>query len=92
MSAIDVLAFYPWTFVSLVGLIGLLVGSFLNVVIYRLPVMMRRDCESQARAFLGVEDGSQGEVLNLAFPASRCPGCTLKFDPGKISRCLAGQL
>lgn len=79
MSAIDVLAFYPWTFVSLVGLIGLLVGSFLNVVIYRLPVMMQRDWESQARALLCIEDGLQGEVFNLAFPASRCPGCTHKI-------------
>jgi leader peptidase (prepilin peptidase)/N-methyltransferase len=79
MSAIDVLALYPWTFVSLVGLIGLLVGSFLNVVIYRLPVMMQRDGESQARAFLGFDDGSPGEVFNLAYPPSRCPGCTHKI-------------
>ncbi|MGF6282142.1 leader peptidase (prepilin peptidase)/N-methyltransferase [Pseudomonas frederiksbergensis] len=79
MAAIDVLAFYPWTFAALIGLIGLLVGSFLNVVIYRLPVMMQRDCESQAREYLGLGDGSQGEVFNLAFPASQCPDCTHKI-------------
>ncbi|MHC5195037.1 prepilin peptidase [Pseudomonas frederiksbergensis] len=79
MAAMDVLAFYPWTFAALVGFIGLLVGSFLNVVIYRLPVMMQRECESQAREFLGVDDGFPGEVFNLAFPASRCPGCAHKI-------------
>lgn len=76
MSAISVLAFYPWTFVSLVGLIGLLVGSFLNVVIYRLPVMMQRDAESQARAYLGLDLGPRDKVFNLAFPRSCCPSCS----------------
>ena len=39
-------------FVLLITLLGLLIGSFLNVVIYRLPVMMQRDWRQQAREIL----------------------------------------
>ena len=57
-------------------LIGLLIGSFLNVVIYRLPVMMKRswksDCaECFPEAKLKVDD----EVFNLVLPRSHCPQC-----------------
>jgi leader peptidase (prepilin peptidase)/N-methyltransferase len=42
----------PYYFSALVGVIGLLVGSFLNVVIYRLPIMMRRDWLSDCLEYL----------------------------------------
>ncbi|MCB1706907.1 MAG: prepilin peptidase [Halioglobus sp.] len=55
--------------------LGLLVGSFLNVVIYRLPVMMetrwRRDCCE----LLELEQEKQEAPLNLATPNSHCPHC-----------------
>lgn len=59
--------------------LGLLVGSFLNVVIYRLPVMMQRQWQQECRLLLDVaapaDDNSEPAVFNLAVPASRCPHC-----------------
>lgn len=61
-----------------VGLLSLSVGSFLNVVAYRLPVMMERDWRGQCREIMGLEATKEpGEVegFNLMIPASRCPHC-----------------
>lgn len=61
-------------------LLGLLVGSFLNVVIYRLPVMLEREWRQQCRELLA-HDGHAAsgdeplEVFNLIQPRSRCPHC-----------------
>ncbi len=61
------------------GIIGLLVGSFLNVVIYRLPLMMERDWRQQCHEFLEMPPpaahGSSFSVFNLAKPDSHCPHC-----------------
>ncbi len=58
------------------GLLGLVVGSFLNVVIYRLPLMMQRAFQAECAAALGSDAGfDESEPFNLAFPASRCPAC-----------------
>jgi leader peptidase (prepilin peptidase)/N-methyltransferase len=61
--------------------LGLLVGSFLNVVIYRLPVMMetrwRRDCCE----LLEVEQEKQETPINLATPNSHCPHCKTPIKP-----------
>lgn len=61
---------------SVIVLISLLVGSFLNVVIYRLPVMMEREWKTEARAMLDIEQTDEkAETFNLAFPNSHCPQC-----------------
>jgi leader peptidase (prepilin peptidase) / N-methyltransferase len=70
----------PWIFVSLACVLGLLIGSFLNVVIYRLPVMMERDWVEEIEAYkspgLGDDIGkSQHEAFNLVTPRSRCRQC-----------------
>ena len=64
----------PIAFTTLAGLLGLFVGSFLNVVIHRLPRMMERDWHAQAAELRG-EEPPAGERLNLATPRSRCPHC-----------------
>ncbi len=56
------------------SLLGLLVGSFLNVVIHRLPRMMERDWHSQCAELRG-EEPPATEALSLAQPRSRCPQC-----------------
>jgi leader peptidase (prepilin peptidase)/N-methyltransferase len=56
------------------GILGLLVGSFLNVVIHRLPKMMERDWHSQCAELRG-EEVPASEHLSLAKPRSRCPNC-----------------
>ena len=58
----------------LAGLFGLLVGSFLNVVIYRLPKMMERQWADEC-AELGGKEPESGEKFNLLAPRSRCSSC-----------------
>ena len=55
-------------------LLGLMVGSFLNVVIHRLPQMMQHEWQAQC-AELRSEPPPQQEKLTLAIPRSRCPSC-----------------
>ncbi len=64
----------PLILALLASLLGLCVGSFLNVVIHRLPRMMERDWQSQCAEMRG-EAPSTAEKLNLATPRSRCPHC-----------------
>lgn len=59
---------------AVAGILGLLVGSFLNVVIHRLPRMMERDWHLQCAELRG-ETAPEKERLSLATPASRCPHC-----------------
>jgi len=63
--------------VGLAGLLGLLVGSFLNVVIHRLPQMMERRWARECAELSGqaAEDLETSEPLDLARPRSRCPSC-----------------
>ena len=56
------------------GLLGLCVGSFLNVVIHRLPKMMEQDWQAQCAELRG-EQVLHEEALSLAKPRSRCPSC-----------------
>ena len=64
-------AFYYATLLVL----GALVGSFLNVVIYRLPVMMEREWRRDCLEFLEQQADSGTEVFNLVVPRSRCGAC-----------------
>jgi leader peptidase (prepilin peptidase)/N-methyltransferase len=64
----------PVPLAGLAGLFGLLVGSFLNVVIHRLPKMMEADWQAQAAELRG-EAAPAAERFNLATPRSRCPHC-----------------
>ncbi|MDP2810842.1 MAG: A24 family peptidase [Rhodocyclaceae bacterium] len=61
-------------FVPSAALIGLAVGSFLNVVIHRLPMMMERDWLAQCAELRG-EVVPVEEPLSLSQPRSRCPHC-----------------
>jgi len=60
-------------------LLGLIIGSFLNVMIYRLPIMMQREWTQQCHEFLELEENAEAaasqSVFNLASPASHCPHC-----------------
>ena len=64
--------------VGLAGIFGLLIGSFLNVVIYRLPRMMEREWEREAAAIsnpsTAISD-SATDAFNLVVPRSRCGKC-----------------
>lgn len=80
MAFFDLLAHYPVLLATFLIITGLLVGSFLNVVIYRLPLMMNRDWERECREFINPERDHNADDLaetpfNLATPNSHCPSC-----------------
>ena len=73
MTALDTLA-QPALFVTLSAVVGLAIGSFLNVVIHRLPKMMERDWQAQCAELRG-EKAPDEPALTLLRPRSRCPAC-----------------
>ncbi|MFV3405427.1 prepilin peptidase [Pseudomonas sp. NY15463] len=74
MSAWSVILDHPPFFYCLAALLGLLVGSFLNVLAHRLPVMLERQWQREAQAMLGLPETPQPRY-NLCLPASHCPHC-----------------
>ncbi|MYA18112.1 MAG: prepilin peptidase [Gammaproteobacteria bacterium] len=73
-GTIDLFLTPHWTVVVLASLAGLCVGSFLNVVIDRLPVMLHRQWRAQALETLNIEPPA-APTFNLALPRSHCPDC-----------------
>ena len=71
---LDAITTSPVLFSALCGILGLLVGSFLNVVIHRLPKMMEREWQCQCAELRG-EEPPEHEPLSLVKPGSRCPQC-----------------
>jgi leader peptidase (prepilin peptidase) / N-methyltransferase len=71
----------PWLYFTLLTLLGLLIGSFLNVVIHRLPIMMERSWQQEYRDYFDetsseVNQAAAEEVrFNLMVPRSACPHC-----------------
>ena len=64
------------------GILGLVIGSFLNVVIYRLPVMLERDWRRQCREMLEPDAPRETETaFNLLRPRSACPACHAPIRP-----------
>jgi leader peptidase (prepilin peptidase)/N-methyltransferase len=74
MTITAYLAASPALFALVAGLFGLIVGSFLNVVIHRLPIMMERAWRAQCAELLG-QTAATNEPFNLWQPRSRCPAC-----------------
>ncbi|CAB1367472.1 prepilin peptidase [Denitratisoma oestradiolicum] len=65
---------YPGYLVGICSLLGLIIGSFLNVVIHRLPKMMENEWARQCAELRG-EEAPAIEPLSLSRPASHCPDC-----------------
>ena len=74
MVMIDLLQNSSSLFISTIIILGLLVGSFLNVVIYRLPLMMQQEWQAQCAELAG-QVSNEIEPLTLSSPRSRCPHC-----------------
>ena len=62
-------------------LLGLLIGSFLNVVVYRLPVMMQREWQAEAKSILLLPADTSTSEFNLLLPNSQCPHCSHEIRP-----------
>ncbi len=65
----------PWLLYLLIGLLSLCVGSLLNVVIYRLPLMLKREWQQQCCELMAIEEKESPAAINLFFPRSFCPNC-----------------
>lgn len=84
MQQLSMLLSTPLLISALAAVIGLLVGSFLNVVIYRLPLMMQRNWRRECTEYLQIsseETQPEEEPFNLVFPLSRCPRCNTPIKP-----------
>jgi leader peptidase (prepilin peptidase)/N-methyltransferase len=68
------LALNPYVAVAIATLVGLFIGSFLNVVIHRLPRMLERGWAEQCAELRG-EESPKAPLYNLAVPRSQCPAC-----------------
>jgi leader peptidase (prepilin peptidase)/N-methyltransferase len=83
MDLIDAFRANLWFYVITLGILGLMVGSFLNVVIHRLPKMMETDWKQQCMEYLHPEDAEKASranqptppKYNLITPRSNCPAC-----------------
>ncbi len=64
-------------FIILIGILGLLVGSFLNVVIHRLPIMLEIEFRAECDSFIenSADSQSNKSTYNLILPRSACPHC-----------------
>lgn len=81
MDIVDLLFTHSLFFYSIVFITSLMVGSFLNVVIYRLPIMMERSWKAEYDAYFdkGESSEKQNAPFNLAKPDSTCPKCGHKI-------------
>jgi leader peptidase (prepilin peptidase)/N-methyltransferase len=80
----DIMLFFsenPIIFLIIIGLFSLFIGSFLNVVIYRLPRMMELGWSEECRIYLGLKPHTEVEKLNLCLPFSHCPRCKKSIRP-----------
>jgi leader peptidase (prepilin peptidase) / N-methyltransferase len=82
MDIVNFFADNPNAFVALVAVFSLVVGSFLNVVVYRLPRMIENDWSQECREYLGLKIHEEdSKALNLSLPFSHCPQCKKTLKP-----------
>jgi leader peptidase (prepilin peptidase)/N-methyltransferase len=74
MVLLHLLQTTPWLLMTAAVLLGLVVGSFLNVVIHRLPRMLEQGWKAECAELSG-NPLPAGETYNLVLPRSRCPHC-----------------
>ena len=102
MEVFHALTSHQPVFIGLVFVLGLMVGSFLNVVIYRLPIMLDRSWRAQCAELTGHSEIPSAERFDLMAPPSTCPECghritflenipvvSFLFLGGKCSACRA---
>ena len=81
MQFLNLIQTSPVFFYAVLGVLGLLVGSFLNVVILRIPRMMEIEWRDECSRLLEtpLQDAAKTEKFNLIVPRSRCPNCNHKI-------------
>jgi leader peptidase (prepilin peptidase)/N-methyltransferase len=70
----------PSLFLAVIFVVSLMVGSFLNVVIYRLPIMMERSWKQEFNSYFNSDtEQVEQQTFNLIKPDSTCPKCQHKI-------------
>ena len=77
----EYIAAHTGLYILLVSALGLIVGSFLNVIIHRLPVMLEKNWHQQCMDYLNQSTPAEETITqyNLLFPTSHCPQCYAKL-------------
>lgn len=81
-SIIEYLMYHPIEYYTLIGIMGLIIGSFINVVIYRLPIILHKSLKEECYEYLQIKkpkELSTAETISLIFPSSRCTNCKHKI-------------
>lgn len=81
METMQFLAANPDISLIIVAILSLFIGSFLNVVIYRLPHMLEQSWSEECRIYLGLKPHTDVEKLNLYLPFSHCTNCKKLIRP-----------
>ncbi|QVM97528.1 prepilin peptidase [Pseudomonas sp. SORT22] len=81
MNLLNTLASQPLMYLSFALLLGLIVGSFLNVLVHRLPIMLERQWQAEAREVLALPSEAQAPRFDLFLPPSQCPHCAHRIRP-----------
>ncbi|MFT7008997.1 MAG: leader peptidase (prepilin peptidase)/N-methyltransferase [Colwellia sp.] len=81
---LEVFKYYPYIFYIVIAVHSLMIGSFLNVVIYRFPKMLEQDWSRDCRLYLASENEVEQTItmevkLTLSKPDSTCPSCQYKI-------------
>jgi leader peptidase (prepilin peptidase)/N-methyltransferase len=84
-SIIEIFSTTPWFYYSTIFLVSICIGSFLNVVIYRLPKMMENEWKAECSLLLAdnlkTPYEASSQAFNLITPSSTCPHCNTKIKP-----------
>ncbi len=82
MDTINFIMEHPAFYLFLIAALSLIVGSFLNVVIYRLPIMMKEEWNQECREYLGLKaQSNETDKVNLYLPFSHCTQCKNPLKP-----------
>lgn len=81
MNLLNSLASQPLMYLSIALLLGLIIGSFLNVLVHRLPIMLERQWQAEAREVLELPSEAQTPRFDLLLPPSQCPHCAHRIRP-----------
>lgn len=82
MDTVDFIVARPDFFVFLVAILALIVGSFLNVLIYRFPQMMKNAWNQECREYLGLKvTPTDTDGISLWLPSSHCTQCRNRLKP-----------
>lgn len=81
MGTLDLIQSNWMIYLIWVAILSLFIGSFLNVVIYRLPIMLDKETRAACREYLALSEESDAKRFNLTWPLSRCNHCHKTIRP-----------